>query len=86
MLYPQLVTTGATPFLLVGAVDDGWRGVDSLVEEITAAGGTAMAQLGAYDFAIRPAGSTSEVLNVVFCHVASVITWIDCRSNEPYFR
>jgi hypothetical protein len=32
-----------------------------------------MAQLGAYDFAIRPAGSTSEVLNVVFCHVASLI-------------
>jgi hypothetical protein len=32
-----------------------------------------MAQLGAYDFAVSPAGSTSEVLNVVFCHVASLI-------------
>ena len=31
---------------VVGVADDGWRGVDSLVEEITAAGGTAMAQLG----------------------------------------
>jgi hypothetical protein len=37
----------------------------------------AVAQLGAYDFAVRPAGPTSEVLNVVFCHVASLI-------NEGY--
>jgi hypothetical protein len=36
----------------------------------------AVAQLGAYDFAVRPAGPTSEVLNVV-CHVASLI-------NEGY--
>ena len=33
----------------------------------------AMAQLGAYDLAISPAGTASEVLNVVFCHVASLI-------------
>src|ERR1700733_1230438 len=33
----------------------------------------AVAQLGAYDFAVRLAGPTSEVLNVVFCHVASLI-------------
>ena len=31
---------------VVGTADNGWAGVDSLVEEITAAGGTAMAQLG----------------------------------------
>lgn len=31
---------------IVGAADDGWRGVDSLVEEITAAGGAAMSLLG----------------------------------------
>ena len=31
---------------IVGAADDGWRGVDSLVDEITAAGGAAMSQLG----------------------------------------
>lgn len=31
---------------IVGVADDGWRGVDSLVEEITAAGGTAMSLLG----------------------------------------
>jgi hypothetical protein len=37
----------------------------------------AVAQLGAYDFAVRAAGPTSEVLNVVFCHVASLI-------NEGY--
>jgi hypothetical protein len=37
----------------------------------------AVAQLGAYDFAVRLAGPTSEVLNVVFCHVASLI-------NEGY--
>jgi hypothetical protein len=36
-------------------------------------GQAAMAQLGADDFPVRPAGSTSEVLNVVFCHVASLI-------------
>jgi len=29
-----------------GAADDGWLGVDSLVDEITAAGGAAMSQLG----------------------------------------
>ena len=34
----------------------------------------ALAQLGAYDFAVGPAGPASEVLNVVFCHVASLIT------------
>jgi hypothetical protein len=33
----------------------------------------APAQIGAYAFAVRPAGPTSEVLNVVFCHVASLI-------------
>ena len=49
-------------------------------------GQAGMSQLGANDFAVRPAGPTSEVLNVVFCHVASVITWVDCRSNEPNFR
>ena len=32
----------------------------------------AMAQLGAYDFAVRPAGTASKVLNVIFCHVASL--------------
>ena len=31
---------------IVGAADDGWRGVGSLVEEITASGGTAMSLLG----------------------------------------
>src|SRR6201985_3831387 len=31
---------------VVGVKDEAWGGVDSLVEEITAAGGTAMAQLG----------------------------------------
>jgi 3-oxoacyl-[acyl-carrier protein] reductase len=31
---------------IVGAADDGWRGVDSLVAEITALGGTAMSLLG----------------------------------------
>ena len=31
---------------VVGVADESWGGVDSLVEEITAAGGTAMAQLG----------------------------------------
>jgi len=31
---------------IVGAADNGWRGVDSLVDEITAAGGSAMSQLG----------------------------------------
>jgi NAD(P)-dependent dehydrogenase (short-subunit alcohol dehydrogenase family) len=31
---------------VVGVKDESWGGVDSLVEEITAAGGTAMAQLG----------------------------------------
>jgi hypothetical protein len=33
----------------------------------------AVAQLGANDFAVRLAGPTPEVLNVVFCHVASLI-------------
>jgi hypothetical protein len=32
-----------------------------------------MAQIGADDFAVCPAGPTSEVLNVVFCHVVSLI-------------
>jgi len=31
---------------VVGVADESWGGVDSLVEEITAAGGTALAQLG----------------------------------------
>jgi len=31
---------------VVGVADDGWRGVDSLVEEITSSGGSAMALLG----------------------------------------
>jgi len=31
---------------IVGVADDGWRGVDSLVEEITSSGGSAMALLG----------------------------------------
>jgi 3-oxoacyl-[acyl-carrier protein] reductase len=31
---------------IIGTADDGWRGVDSLVEEITGLGGAAMAQLG----------------------------------------
>jgi NAD(P)-dependent dehydrogenase (short-subunit alcohol dehydrogenase family) len=31
---------------IVGTADDGWRGVDSLVDEITAAGGAATSQLG----------------------------------------
>ena len=31
---------------VVGVTDESWGGVDSLVEEITAAGGSAMAQLG----------------------------------------
>jgi len=31
---------------VVGGADESWGGVDSLVEEITSAGGTAMAQLG----------------------------------------
>ena len=31
---------------IVGVSDESWGGVDSLVEEITAAGGTALAQLG----------------------------------------
>jgi NAD(P)-dependent dehydrogenase (short-subunit alcohol dehydrogenase family) len=31
---------------VVGVADDGWRGVDSLVEEITGLGGTALALLG----------------------------------------
>jgi 3-oxoacyl-[acyl-carrier protein] reductase len=31
---------------IVGVADDGWRGVDSLVEEITADGGTALSLLG----------------------------------------
>jgi len=31
---------------IVGAADDGWRGVDSLVAEISSAGGTAMSLLG----------------------------------------
>ncbi len=43
-------------------------------------GQAAMAQLGAYDFAVRPAGPTSEVLNVVFCHVASLINgWMPLK-------
>jgi hypothetical protein len=33
----------------------------------------ALAQLGAYDFAVCAAGPASEVLNMVFCHVASLI-------------
>ena len=33
----------------------------------------AMAQFGAYDLAVCPAGTASEVLNVVFCHVVSLI-------------
>jgi hypothetical protein len=48
-------------------------------------GQPAMAQLGAYDFAIRPAGSTSEVLNVVFCHVASLIK-NGCPLKETLFQ
>jgi 3-oxoacyl-[acyl-carrier protein] reductase len=31
---------------VLGAADDGWRGVDSLVEEITSSGGSAMSLLG----------------------------------------
>lgn len=31
---------------VVGVADDGWRGVDSLVEEITSSGGSAMSLLG----------------------------------------
>jgi 3-oxoacyl-[acyl-carrier protein] reductase len=31
---------------VVGVADDGWRGVDSLVEELTSSGGSAMALLG----------------------------------------
>ena len=31
---------------VVGVADDGWRGVDALVEEITGLGGTALALLG----------------------------------------
>jgi hypothetical protein len=34
-----------------------------------------MAQLGAYDLAVSPAGTASKVLNVVFCHVASLEQW-----------
>ena len=33
----------------------------------------ALPQFGAYDFAVRPAGPAPEVLNVVFCHVVSLI-------------
>ena len=36
-------------------------------------GQAAVAQLGAYDFAVGPAGSASEVLDVIFCHVASLL-------------
>jgi hypothetical protein len=36
-------------------------------------GQAAMAQIGTDDFAISAAGPTSEVLNVVFCHVVSLI-------------
>src|ERR1700760_4908602 len=36
-------------------------------------GGDAGTQLGAYDFAVRPAGPASEVLDVIFCHVASLL-------------
>ena len=39
---------------VVGVADDGWRGVDSLVEEITAAGGTATAQLGTSRWQMTP--------------------------------
>jgi hypothetical protein len=31
-----------------------------------------MTQIGAYDFAVCPAGPASEVLNVIFCHVISL--------------
>ncbi len=33
----------------------------------------AMPQFGAYHLAVRPAGPAPEVLNVVFCHVVSLI-------------
>ena len=43
-------------------------------------GQAAVAQLGAYDFAVCPAGPTSGVLDVVFCHVASLINgWIPAQ-------
>ena len=47
----------------------------------------AVAQLGAYDFAVCPAGPASEVLNVIFCHVASLINSMkDTRSKDGEFR
>jgi len=33
----------------------------------------ATTQLGTYDLAVSPAGTAPEVLNVVFCHVVSLI-------------
>ena len=48
-------------------------------------GEAAMAQFSTYDFAVRPAGATSEVLNVVFCHVASLINgWMPLK--QRHFR
>jgi hypothetical protein len=30
------------------------------------------AQFGAYDLAVSPAGTAAKILNVIFCHVASL--------------
>jgi hypothetical protein len=43
----------------------------------------AMAHFGTYDLAVSPAGAAPEVLDVVFCHLASLEQSMDgCRSNE----
>jgi len=56
-----------------------------------------MPQFGAYDLAVRPAGTAAEVLNVVFCHVVSLINatpfqvgslqapWTYCEEIEPLY-
>ncbi len=46
-----------------------------------------LAQLGAYDLAVRPAGAAPKVLNVVFCHVASLEQSIgDAAQTSHLFR
>ena len=42
----------------------------------------AMAQLRADDLAVGPAGTASEVLNVVFCHVVSLINRTDAAQTN----
>ena|ERR1700761_6364795 len=85
--------------LAVGAPDKGTCGLVGLlchstgigdydISSVSIRGGkkAAASQLGSDDFAIRSAGTATEVLNVVFCHFASLLNRRLPRSIQHQLR